>query len=554
MSNDLNRPSSLTNRRQFVAMGAGVIAASSVGLHAQTRTPAPPAKPTGQVVVGLSQEPTVFNPLMPGIEVDEAIWMSVFDCLWFADPSGKLVPNLAAEIPTLANGGISEGGLAWKVKLRPGVVWHDGAPFTAEDVKFSLELINAPGFRARTRIGHQYVRDIVVKSPLEITWRMEKVYAPYTAMLAITQILPKHILGKAADPNTAPFNGSPVGTGPFRWGTRTPGDNITLLANTHYHGKGPYVERLILKYIPDNTALYAQFRTGQVDVIVAPGIPANFYAEAQKLPGRKVMLAPNSNIENIMINLKHPALSDKAVRQALFASINKKDILETMYYGVHRPSESFSPQESWAFDPTLPKQVYDPARANKILEDAGWKRGPRGVRVKNGVPLEFAISTTTGNSLREQVEQLIAQDWQQIGAGVKINNMPAAVLFGDFYVRSKFEALLVGATFRTGIDPDPASRFKSDAIPVLGGSGGNYMQWINPEVDKLLVEGQTTFDQEKRKSVYAKLQRVALEELPILPIFQYAAPEGYKEGLIGFEPNINARSNVWNPGSWYWAR
>lgn len=553
---DLFTPSLL--RRDFLALGlAGVAATAGFGARAQTAgkpVPPPPSKLTGQVVVGLSQEPVSFNPCMPGVEVDEVVWTAVFSPLWLAQPDGTLMPDLAAEIPTEANGGISEGGLAWKVKLREGVTWHDGTPFTAEDVKYTLELINAPGFKSRTRVGHDLVRDIKVNGTHAISWRMEKAFAPYLAQLANTFIVPRHILSKASDPNTATFNGAPVGTGPFRWGTRTPGDNITLAANEKYHGDGPYLEKAVLKYVPDMTVLYAQFRTGQVDLVIISGIPANFYNEAIKLPGRKVATVPSGNVEIIMPNLEHPALKEKAVRQALYASMNKQAIIDVLYYGVPKGTESFMPRESWAYNPNLPAQSYDPAKAGKLLDEAGWVRGGNGVRTKNGVPLEFAVSTTTGNSLREQCQQLMMQDWQQAGVAMKINNMPAAVIWGEFYVRSKFEALLVGTTFRTGIDPDPASRFASDAIPVKGGSGGNYMQWQNAEADALMKQGQTIFDRDKRKAAYLRLQEIAREELPILPIYQYAPIEGVKEGLVGYTPNINQRQNAWNMGSWYWAR
>lgn len=545
-------------RRKFLTLGAGSLlaAAGAPALTWAADTPAapPPAKPTGVVVVGLSQEPTVFNPLMPGVECDEVIWTNVFSTLWIAQPDGSLTPDLASELPSEANGGIADGGLAWTVKLRQGVKWHDGTEFTADDVKYSLELINQPKFKSRTRVGHNLVTDIVVKGPYEISWRMQKAYSPYLALLANTQIVPKHILEKAADPNTAPFNNSPVGTGPFKWGSRVPGDHITLIANEHYYGKGPYLEKTVLKYVPDMTALYTQFQTGQVDFVPIPGIPANFYEQAKKLPGRTVSIAPNGNLEIIMPNLGNKVFAEKAVRQALYAALDKQAIIDDIYYGVHKPTESFVPQESWAYDPNLPKQTKDLAKANKLLDDAGWKRGSNGIRSKNGVPLEFAISTTTGNVLREQCEQLIMQDWQKIGVSLKINNMPAAVIWGQFYVQSKFDSLLVGTSFRTGVDPDPASRFASDAIPAKGGSGGNYMQWQNAAADELMKEGEKTFDQAKRKEIYIKLQEIVREELPILPIFQYAPVEGRKNGLNGYRPNINQRQNCWNMNEWYWTK
>ena len=248
----------LSRRQALLGSGAAGLAATLPGIAQaqQSRTPAPPDRPRGQVIVGLSQEPTVFNPLMPGIEVDQGVWWNLFSPLWYLDPDGNFVPDLAREIPTVANGGISADGLTWKVRLRQGVKWHDGTPFTAEDVKYTLELINNTSFRARTRVGHSLVKDITVSAPDAITWRMERAYAPYLSILTLTFIVPKHSLGAASDPNTAPFNTAPVGTGPFRWGARTPGDNIVLTAHAGYHGRGPFLERVVFKYIPDLTVLY----------------------------------------------------------------------------------------------------------------------------------------------------------------------------------------------------------------------------------------------------------------------------------------------------------
>ena len=125
------------------------------------------------------------------IEVDEGVYFNLFSALWRVDPKGNFLPDLAAEIPTLANGGISADGLSWRIKLRDNVKWHDGTPFTAEDVKFNLDLINNPKFAAGRRAGHELVRDIKVVSPTEITWRMERPYAPYPSILSWTFIVPE---------------------------------------------------------------------------------------------------------------------------------------------------------------------------------------------------------------------------------------------------------------------------------------------------------------------------------------------------------------------------
>ena len=207
-------------------------------------------------------------------------------------PKGVLQPNLVVEVPSQKNGGISEDGSHWRIRLRDDVRWHDGEPFTAEDVKFTLELITNPKFRAWRTSGHSLVRDIKVVSPTELTWRMEEAFAPYLSFLAETFMVPKHILEKEADPNAAAFNQAPVGTGAFKWAQRIAGDHIELVANTDYVGEGPYLERLVFKYIPDMTVLYTQFKSGDIDLVDQAYITADHYAEASKLPDRVVKLEP----------------------------------------------------------------------------------------------------------------------------------------------------------------------------------------------------------------------------------------------------------------------
>ena len=261
---------------------------------------------------------------MTKIEIDDGVHFSLFDALFRIDPEGVIQPNLAVEVPSQENGGISADGLQWRIRLRDDVRWHDGEPFTAEDVKFTLELITNPDFRAWRTTGHALVRDITVVSPTEITWRMEEAFAPYLSFLTETFIVPKHILEKEADPNAAAFNQAPVGTGAFKWGQRVAGDHIELVANPDYFGEGPYIEQLIFKYIPDVTVLYTQFKSGDVDLVGQTYITADNYAEASNLPGRVVTLVPSAAVESIYLNLERPQFKDLAVREALYAAIDRQ--------------------------------------------------------------------------------------------------------------------------------------------------------------------------------------------------------------------------------------
>lgn len=519
-------------------------------------SPGTGAKPTpsGQVIVGLSQEPTVFNPLMPGIEVDQGVWWNLFSPLWGVDEKGNYFPVLASEVPTVENGGISSDGLTWKVKLRSDVKWHDGQPFSADDVKFTYDLIMNPKFRSASRTGHELVTDFTVVSPTEVTWKMERAYAPYAAVLAWTFIVPKHILGAVADPNTAPFNNAPIGTGAFRWGERVAGDNITLKANPNYFGEGPYIETLVFKYIPDLTVLYTQFKTGAVDYTGIQGITANYYNEAKTLQERVINVGPAAHIEGIWFNLGKSQFQDKAVREALYLAMDKDTIIKTIYYGLPGQAESYLPKQSWAWDSSLPAHEYNPDKAKQFLDQAGWQPGPDGIRAKNGVKLEFSNSTTAGNRVREQAQAYLQQNWKEIGVSMQVKNMPAAVVWGDYFLKSQYDTVMVGVDFMTGPDPDATIYFNSQNIPAKGGSGSNTMQYQNPQVDQLLDKGTTTIPRDQRKLIYAQIQQTVRGDLPFLPIFQYARIEGTKAGLNGYVPNLNVLSNSWNINTWKWQK
>ena len=529
--------------------GVGIVAPHLLGrpAHAQKR----PEKPTGRIVVGLSQEPTVLNPLMLKIEVDDGVHFSVFDALFRVMPDGKVVPNLATEVPSQTNGGISADGLNWRIKLRDDVKWHDGKPFTAEDVKFTLELIVNPKFKAWRTAGHSLVRDITVVSPTEITWRMERPFSPYIAFLSETFMVPKHILGGEADPNAAPFNQSPIGTGAFRFVRRVAGDHIELAANPGYFGEGPFINQLIFKYIPDLTVLYTQFKSGDIDLVGRQYITPDNYAEAKKLPARVITLDLSPSIETIFLNQEKPQFKELAVRQALYAAIDKSAIIDALYYGLPKPTESFMPQQSAYYHKNLPKQSFNIQAANKLLDDAGWKRGADGIRAKDGVRLEFTNSTTAGNHLREQMQQFLQQTFAGIGVKMNISNLPAAVIWGEFWAKSQFDSVVVGIVFLIGNDPDVTNRFHSTAIVAQGGRGSNNSQFKNAEVDQLLERGTRSFDPAERQKIYARIQEIVREQLPFLPLFSEQSVRGYKQGIHGVVANGNTRTEAWQAATWY---
>ncbi len=193
-----------------------------------------------------------------------------------------------------------------------------------------------------------------------------------------------------------------------------------------------------------------------------------------------------------------------------------------------------------------------PRRSRSSTPPAG-SRDPTASAQKNGVRLAFTNSTTAGNHVREQAQELLQQDWRDIGVDMQIKDMPAAVIWGDYYNLSQYDSVMVGQDEMTGPDPDVTTYYSSTAIPVKGGAGQNTMQYVNPKVDELLAQGATTLEHNKRAAIYREMAAIIRNDLPMLPIFQYARIEGMKDKLIGYAPSVYVSSNCWNIGQWYWA-
>ena len=505
------------------------------------------------VIIGMTQEPVNFNPLLyVNSGTEEVPEACMFDALWDINEKGEFVPNLAVKVPTLENGGISQDGKVWKIELKKGIKWHDGIPFTAKDVEFTYQTIINPKVAIRSRSGFDLISEFKIIDDYNIEIHLSKPFVPFAWAWQKMHIVPSHILSKEADINTAPFNTQPIGTGPYKLVKRVAGSHMVYKRNMDYHRGAPAIETVIHKFVPDQTVAYTQFKTGEIDVFGLHGVPPVRFEEARKLPGKDALETPAPWVEFIYFNCGKPQFQEKVVRQALYYAVDKEKWIKDIYYGLPPRTLSYLHPNHWAYSQNLKDPGYNPEKAAAMLKAAGWKKGADGIREKNGVKLKFTMSTTAGSKAREQAEAMIQANWKEIGVAMEIKNMPASVVWGEYTTKSQFDTLMVGWEPTVGMDPDYTARCHSKQIPAKYGTGSNYVQYENPELDKLMEEGVLISDMEKRKAVYQKIQDILHEDVPFAPIFAYMFMYGKNSALKGYKINPYVTDITWNIQDWSW--
>jgi peptide/nickel transport system substrate-binding protein len=545
------KPSDFTRREFMKTTGyvafSTVIAGSVLGIT----NPAWAAKKS--VIVGMTQEPVNFNPLLyVNSGTEEVPEACMFDALWDMNHLGEFIPNLASKVPTLENGGISSDGKLWKVELKKGIKWHDGAPFTAKDVEFTYQTIINPKVAIRSRSGFDLISDFKIIDDYNFEISLAKPFVPFAWAWQKMHIVPHHILSKIPDINTAGFNIQPVGTGPYILTKRVAGSHMIYKRNPDYHRGQPAIETVVHKFIPDQTVAYTQFKTGEIDVFGLHGVPPERFEEAKTLPNRDSLKTPQPWVEFIYFNCGKPQFKEKIVRQALYLACDKEKWINDVQYGLPPRTLSYLHPSHWAYNSKIKDPGFNLKKAAEMLEGAGWKIGSDGIRQKDGVKLKFTMSTTAGAKAREQAEAMVQANWKEIGVVMEIKNMPASVVWGEYTTKSQFDTLMVGWEPTVGMDPDYTARCHSKQIPAKYGVGSNYVQYENPELDKLLEQGVLISDMAKRKEVYDRIQEILHEDVPFAPIFAYVFIYGKKSDLKGYEVNPYVTDVTWNIQDWSW--
>jgi peptide/nickel transport system substrate-binding protein len=420
--------------------------------------------------------------------------------------------NLEGELAE--NWEIADGGLSIVFHLRKGVKWHDGAPFTARDVEFTYQKLIDP--EVKTPYGGDFERvrslDVIDDYTLKVTYK--EPFSPGLSSWGMG-IMPKHLLENEDLGNTK-YSRAPVGTGPYRFREWKTGEKIVLESNHDYFEGRPYINRYVYRIIPDQATIFLELQTQGVDEVTLTPLQ---YSRQTGTPFfdryyRKYRY-PSFGYTYMGFNLKEPLFADRRVRQALDYAIDKDEIIKGVLFGLGRVSTGPFPPESWACDKNIQPLPYDPAKAKVLLKEAGWEdHDDDGWLDKDGRRFKFTIMTNQGNDTRKTTAEIIQRRLRDIGIDAEVRIIEWATFLSEFIDKGKFDAVIMGWSLSR--DPDCYDIWHSSKTR----SGEfNFVGYANKEVDALLLQGRREFDQEKRREVYNRINRLVFDDHPYVFLY-----------------------------------
>lgn len=437
-------------------------------------------------------------------------------------------------------------------KLRPGVKWHDGAPFTSADVKFSIEKIVRP-LHSRGKVYFGNVAIIETPDPLTVVFKLTE---PVPFFLKSFQpgeapMFPKHILEKlnvddARAVRSSAFMQNPVGTGPFRLKEWKKGSHITLERFPDYWKKGrPYLDQVVLKVIPDGAARSIALENGEVDLAPMSAVPQ---ADIQRLAGLKHLELSDKGAEGLgpllwlEVNLRDKPLSDKRVRQAISMALDRRKIVDIIWFGQGKPATGPVVSGNPYYNKALKPLAYDPKAANKLLDDAGYKRGANNVRFK--LQQNFLPYGESWVRLGEYVRQELGK----IGIEVETQSLDLGGWLKKIY--TDWDYGFTSNFTHNYSDPSIGTQrsFVSGTI-AKGATFTNSMNYRNPRVDELYEKALVEMDVAKRRRMFDEIQAILQDELPVIFLVEIAYSHLWNRRVQGMISNGISMYSSWD-GVW----
>ncbi|MGQ0649163.1 MAG: peptide ABC transporter substrate-binding protein [Gemmatimonadaceae bacterium] len=498
------------------------------------------------LVVGYDREPDTLNRFSTHILED--VQACVIEGLVTTDEAMQVVPVLATEIPTPQNGGVvmrPDGGMDVIWKLRPGVTWHDGTAFTSADVQFTVEAINSPDYNPESTDGFDRITSVDTPDSLTAVVHYQEPYAPY-ALQFVRGALPKHVLEGRDIDRANDYNRNPLGTGPYRVVEWRTGEYI-LLERVPDYWRGaeyPKIRRIQFKFIPNTTTRVNQLASGEAHVVAL--VPWDKYRELATVPGLRIHRMMGNSYEHITLNQRRiEAFRDVRVRRALTHAIDRELIVRTILDSLAPVVHGAIQPLSWAYTDAVATYPFDPARANALLEDAGWRdANGDGVREHNGVPLSFTLLTQAGFATRESVSQAVQRQLRDVGVDMKIQLVDGTAI-SSLWFEGKFDAML--HWWHMPADPEITLFFASDRTPPAG-RNINYVS--DKALDEVLYASDREIDREKRKALLVQAQRMLGELAPEIPLYNVTRLDGVPATLQGFKGNPTNTGVFWNVWEW----
>ncbi len=432
---------------------------------------------------------------------------------------GELVPSLAVTEPSRENRLLSADGKTIIYRLRRGVLWHDGVPFTSADVAFSVKTILDPRVNAASTQGFSDIARLDTPDPYTVIVRLRQPYSPFVSTFMTphvgSAILPKHLL-EGKDINHASYNGLPIGAGPFKYVRWQRGGNVVLEAFTHYWGRAPKLRKITYNIVTDSSAAISELESHELDAFAR--VPNEQYRFAAGVTGTRTIDFDTYGFEHIVFNLMNPILRDLRVRQALAHAVDTPMIREKVNHGSGFLQCSPIPHFSWAYNAQTPCYAFDRRTSGTLLDQAGWRLSPDGLRRKNGEPLRLTLVSTTGNQTRDQSAVLIQSSLHQIGVDLSYRRYQANQLF------AKRDGILDSGKFDLSLftwfwlpDPDISDLYECSRAAPIGENEGRY---CNPQVDRLLQDALTHYDRATRRADYLKAQEIIGRDVPTITLYQ----------------------------------
>ncbi|MCB5183215.1 ABC transporter substrate-binding protein [Streptomyces antimicrobicus] len=460
---------------------ATALIASAAGCAAPTSD-----GPADSAVVGIANEPESLSPLL-GYGKDGN--SKIFDGLLTHDAQLNLRPALAVALPE-----VSADGLTYTYRLRQGVTFSDGHPFGAEDVVFTYRTILDAKTNNAAKTELDAIADVSAQGADTVVFRLKYPYAPF-AERTVLPIAPEHVAGRQ-DVNSGEFTTKPIGTGPYVLTQWSKGEKLTFTANPRYWGGAPAVKKFTMAVVKDDDVRATRLRSGELDAAILPPALAKGFAQDT---GRRTYTATTFDYRNVTLPTRHKVTGDVAVRRALDLAVDRTAMVDKLLEGAGRPAYGPVPTDSpWFAQGT--ERPHDLERAERILDEAGWRPGADGIREKDGVRASFPLWYTSGDKIRQDHALAFASDARKAGIEVRTE----AGTWEVIEPRMETEAVLAGGGSPADPDFDQYLLLKSE----LGGDGFNNMaRYTDPAVDSALDEGRRSGDRSARKAAYDTVQR-----------------------------------------------